>query len=127
LLVVWDAFQPAVAQAAAAAEDAAAPLPPVPVWADELRVARGLPTEAAAAVAAKPARVVKPKVAPEVVEKALQVVREALATLEKETAEGHGKASAGAAAALRAVLKVQGQAHRLRPGATGARCPGGCG
>ena len=109
LLVVWDAFQPAVAQAAAAAEEAAAPLPPVPVWADELRVARGLPTEAAAAVAAKPARVVKPKVTPEVVEKAVQVVREALATLEKETAEGHGKASAGAAAALRAVLKVHGK------------------
>ena len=109
LLVVWDAFQPAVAQAAAAAEDAAAPLPPVPVWADELRAARGLPTEAATAAAAKPARVVKPKVAPEVVEKAAQVVRDALATLEEETAEGHGKASAGAAAALRAVLKVHGK------------------
>ncbi|MBP3982445.1 MAG: DUF349 domain-containing protein [Gammaproteobacteria bacterium] len=110
LLVVWDAFQPAVAQAAAAAEDAAAPLPSVPVWADELRAARGLPTEAAAAAAAaKPARAVKPKVAPEVVEKAAQVVRDALATLEKETAEGHGKASAGAAAALRAVLKVHGK------------------
>ena len=109
LLVVWDAFQPAVAQAAAAAEDAQAPLPPVPVWADELRVARGLPTEAAAAAAAKPARTVKPKVAPEVLEKATQAVREALATLEKETAEGHGKASAGAAAALRAVLKVHGK------------------
>lgn len=110
LLVVWEAFQPAVAQAAAAAEDVAAPLPPVPVWADELRAARGLPTEAAAAAAAaKPARAPKPKVAPEVVEKAAQVVREALATLEKETAEGHGKASAGAAAALRAVLKVHGK------------------
>jgi hypothetical protein len=111
LLVVWDAFQPAVAQAAAAAEDAAAPLPPVPVWADELRAARGLPTEAAAAAAAaaKPARAAKPKVAPEVVEKAAQVVRDALATLEKETTEGHGKASAGAAAALRAVLKVHGK------------------
>ena len=47
LLVVWEAFQPAVAQAAAAAEDAAAPLPPVPVWADELRAARGVPAEAA--------------------------------------------------------------------------------
>lgn len=109
LLVVWDAFQSAVAQAAAAAEDAAAPLPPVPVWADELRAARGLPTEAATAAAAKPPRVVKPKVASEVVEKAAQVVRDALATLEKETAEGHGKASAGAAAALRAVLKVHGK------------------
>ncbi len=74
LLVVWEAFQPAIAQAAAAAEDANAPLPPVPVWADELRSSRGLPTEAgaaaAAAAAAKPARVVKPKVAPEVAEKA---------------------------------------------------------
>ena len=42
-------------------------------------------------------------------DKAVQAVREALATLEKETAEGHGKASAGAAAALRAVLKTQGK------------------
>ena len=111
LLVVWEAFQPALAQAVAAAEDANAPLPPVPVWADELRAARGLPTEAAqAAAAAKPARAAgKPKVAPEAVEKATQAVRAALATLEKETAEGHGKASAGAAAALRAVLKVHGK------------------
>ncbi len=114
LLVVWEAFQPAVAQAAAAAEDAAAPLPPVPVWADELRAARGLPTAAseaaaASAAASKPARAAKPKVAPEVIEKAHQLVRDALATVEKETAEGHGKASAGAAAALRAVLKVHGK------------------
>lgn len=110
LLVVWDAFQAAVAQAASASEDVNAPLPPVPVWADELRVARGLPTEAAAtAAAAKPARAPKPKVAPEVAEKAAQSVRDALSALEKETAEGHGKASAGAAAALRAVLKVHGK------------------
>ncbi|MDZ7866351.1 DUF349 domain-containing protein [Acidovorax sp.] len=118
LLVVWDAFQPAVAQAAAAAEDASAPLPPVPVWADELRSARGLPTEAAAAAAAagaaagaaKPARTPnKPKVDPEVRDKAVQAVRDALVVLEKETAEGHGKASAGAAAALRAVLKNHGK------------------
>ena len=108
LLVVWEAFQPALAQAIAAAEDVNAPLPPVPVWADELRVARGLPSEAAAA-AAKSARPAKPKVDPEVRDKAVQAVREALATLEKETAEGHGKASAGAAAALRAVLKTQGK------------------
>ena len=110
LLVVWEAFQPALAQAVAAAEDANAPLPPVPVWADELRAARGLPTEAAqAAVAAKPGRAAKPKADPEAVEKATQAVRTALATLETETAEGHGKASAGAAAALRAVLKVHGK------------------
>ena len=110
LLVVWEAFQSALALTTAAAADANASLPPVPVWADELRVARGLPTEAAgAAAAAKPARPAKPKVDPQVVEKAQQAVRAALATLVKETAEGHGKASAGAATALRGVLKVQGR------------------
>ena len=113
LLVVWDAFQPAVAQAAAAAEDASLPLPPVPVWADELRVARGgVPAAeaAAAAVAAeRPARQPKPKAPPEAVAKAVQVVGQALAKLEQETAEGHGKASAGAAAALRATLKTHGK------------------
>ncbi len=52
----------ALAQAIAAAADAAAPLPPVPVWADELRVARGGMAEAAAPAAQKPAA---PKVDPE--------------------------------------------------------------
>jgi len=108
LLVVWDAFQSAVALAVAAAEDAQAALPPVPVWADELRVARGVPAEAAPAPE-RPARPSRPKVDPEVVAKAAQAVAEALAKLEQETAEGHGKASAGAAAALRAVLKGHGR------------------
>jgi ATP-dependent RNA helicase SUPV3L1/SUV3 len=40
LLVVSEAFQAALAQAVAAAADPAAPLPPVPVWADELRAGR---------------------------------------------------------------------------------------
>ena len=48
LLVVWDAFQAALNLAVAAAADASAPLPPVPVWADELRAARGVPAEAPA-------------------------------------------------------------------------------
>lgn len=108
LLVVWEAFQSALALAVAAAEDAQAALPPVPVWADELRVARGVPAEAPAA-AERPARAPKPKVDPEVVAKAAQLVGDALAKLEQETAEGHGKASAGAATALRAVLKMQGR------------------
>ena len=45
LQVVWDAFQSALAQARTAAEDPSAPLPPVPVWADELRAARGVAVE----------------------------------------------------------------------------------
>ncbi len=103
LQVVWDAFQSALGLAAAAAEDTAAPLPPVPVWADELRVARGGQAETPAA---RPAR---PKVDPEVRAKATQAVRAVLQTLEKEIAEGHGKASAGAAAALRNALKDNGK------------------
>lgn len=114
LLVVWDAFQPAVAQAVLAAEDINAPLPPVPVWADELRAARGLPPEAGSGDAAevgsgKSARAPKPRLSSQAVEKSMQAVREALTTLERETAQGHGKASVGAAAALRAVLKQHGR------------------
>ncbi len=102
LQVVWDAFQSALQQAAAADADPAAPLPPVPVWADELRAARGLPVEAPA----KPAR---PKVDPELKAKATEAVGAALARLEQELAQGHGKGSAGAAAALRAALKEHGK------------------
>ncbi|MHB8949306.1 MAG: DUF349 domain-containing protein [Rhodoferax sp.] len=102
LLLVWDAFKTALAQAVAAASDPAAPLPPVPVWADELRVLRGVPLEAAA----KPQ---KAKVDPEIKAQASSVVREALLKLEQEVAEGHGKASAGAASALRNALKEFGK------------------
>lgn len=102
LQVVWDAFQSALAQARTAAEDPSAPLPPVPVWADELRVARGVAVE----VPVKPA---KPKVDPEVRERANNAVREVLARLEQEIAQGHGKASAGAANALRNALKEHGR------------------
>ena len=106
LLVVSDAFHAALAQTIAAAADAAAPLPPVPVWADELRVARGGAPEAAPAAAPKPAA---PKVDPEKRAAAHAAVEAALEKLEQETAQGHGKASAGAAAALRAVLKDHGK------------------
>ncbi|ADU37695.1 DUF349 domain-containing protein [Variovorax paradoxus] len=106
LLVVSDAFHSALAQAIAAAADAAAPLPPVPVWADELRSARG---EVLAPKTAAPARPAAPKIDPAVRAAAQDAVQVALAKLEQETAEGHGKASAGAAAALRAVLKEHGK------------------
>ncbi len=106
LLVVSDAFHGALAQAQAAAADPEAPLPPVPVWADELRVARGGVPEAAAPAPQKPAG---PRIDPEKRAAAQDAVQAALAKLEQETAEGHGKASAGAAAALRAVLKEHGR------------------
>lgn len=102
LTLVWEAFSAALAQAHAAAADPAAPLPQVPVWADELRQARGIPAEVAAPAA-------RPKVDPELRAQATAAVREVLAQLEKEIAEGHGKASAGAAQALRQALKDQGR------------------
>ncbi len=102
LLVVWDAFQGALALAAAAADDVSAPLPPVPVWADELRAAR-IATQPAAA------RPPKPRVDPEQRARATARVREVLDALESEMAQGHGKASAEAAAALRNALKDHGK------------------
>lgn len=101
LAVVWEAFSAALAQARAAAADPAAALPQVPVWAEELRQARGLPAEAA--------EVGKPKVDPELQARATAAVREVLGLLEREVAQGHGKASAGAAQALRQALKEHGR------------------
>jgi len=103
LLVVWDAFQGALAQAIAASQDTQAPLPPVPVWADELRSARGLPAQPVAKAA-------KPRIDPELRQQANAAVGQVLATLESEMAQGHGKASAGVAAALRQALKEHGRA-----------------
>lgn len=102
LTLVWEAFSAALAQAVAAAADATVALPQVPVWADELRQARGLPPEAVP----QPA---KPKVDPQIRAQATLAVREALSKLEQEVAEGHGKASTGAAANLRQALKEHGR------------------
>jgi hypothetical protein len=54
---VWTAFGEALTLTEAAAADAAAPLPAVPAWSDQIRVARGevLPQTAAPEKAAKPA------------------------------------------------------------------------
>ncbi|MCY7319304.1 MAG: DUF349 domain-containing protein, partial [Ramlibacter sp.] len=103
LHAVWDAFRSAVGLAEAAAADPAAPLPPVPVWADELRQGRGLPPEAAPKPAARP------RVDPELRARATAVIRESLTRLEQEIAQGHGKASAGAASSLRNALKEHGK------------------
>ncbi len=114
LLVVWDAFKAALAQATNAAADAAAPLPTVPVWAEEIAHARGGPAPGSKAGGATGqaggnARAARAKADPAVVEAAQAAVTEAVSKLEQETADGHGKASVGAAAALRAVLKEHGR------------------
>ncbi len=102
LLAVWQAFRDALAQACVAAQDVAAALPPVPVWAEELRAARGLLVEAAP----RPKRAA---IDPEVKAQAVAAVAQTLAKLEEEISQGHGKASAGAAAALRHALKEYGR------------------
>jgi hypothetical protein len=101
LLVVWEAFDAVLAQTVLAAQDPQAPLPPVAVWADSLRAERQQ-----AQAAAKPA---KPVADPAQREAAQAKVREVLAQLEAEVGQGHGKASAGAANALRQALKEFGR------------------
>jgi len=100
--LVWEAFGSALAQTVLATQDGAAPLPPVPVWADELRQARGVAPEPAAPV-------VKVAVDPELRARANISVREALERLEPEVASGHGKATVAAANALRHALKDGGR------------------
>ncbi len=100
--LVWDAFQAALTSTVLAAEDTAAPLPNVPVWADELRLARGIPLEPVVKAAKAP-------VDPEIKAHATAAVGEALSKLEQEVTQGHGKASAGAANALRNALKEFGR------------------
>ncbi len=105
LQVVSEAFHSALAQAVAAAADAQAPLPPVPVWADELRAGRGLPPENVAPAPAPAA----PKVDPAQRAAAEAAVEASLSKLEEATAQGQGKTSQAAANALRAVLKEHGK------------------
>ena len=111
LLAVWDAFQAALAVTVKAADDSTAPLPAVPVWADELRAARGVPAaHADARQDGRPdARQAKAKIDPAVLkdmrEKSAAIVQAAVAKLEHEVGEGHGKATPKVAAELRDALK----------------------
>ena len=114
LQLVVRAFEDALGQTRAAVEDASRPLPPVPVWADELRALRGeevAPAESAV-VAGEPAAPKDPAQAQRRAD-AEAVVQAAIATLEQELVSGHSKASVAAAQALRNALKE----HRKQVGA----------
>lgn len=102
LLVVWEAYQSALALTQAAAADEQAALPPVPVWADEIRVARGLPSELAVAA---PAKVVVKVDGAHKQQAAVQALTPALKVL---AAAPEGK-KGQAIQALRAVLKQHGR------------------
>ena len=107
LLAVWDAFQAAIAVTVKAAEDKSAPLPAVPVWADELRKLRGeFHPSAAGEAGSRPPKVkMDPAVLKELRVKSAAIVQEAVTRLEHEVTEGHGKATPKVAADLRQVLK----------------------
>ena len=102
LQLVWDAFDAALAQAVAADADPKAVLPAVPVWADELRVARGEPAAAAAEKSERDSLAAQERRAHAVAE-----FDRAIAVLEREVAEGHGKATPKAAADVRNLVKSQ--------------------
>jgi hypothetical protein len=103
LFAIWGAFSSVMDIAEAAKADGDAPLPSIPVWADELRAARG-----SALPQAKQGGATKPKINPEQRKSAHDAVIPILIKLEEELAAGHGKATAGAASNLRQALKENG-------------------
>lgn len=105
LQLVWDAFEAALAQAVAAEADPKAPLPAVPVWADELRSGRGEEPPVSAEKAAQDA--LSAQQAQERRAKAQAELERVVGVLEREIADGHGKSTPKAAADLRALLKAQ--------------------
>ena len=130
LQAVWEGFDAALQLADAAVQQPQAPLPKVPVWADEIRVLRGeAPSEApaaptattapaAAAPTAKPKMDAAQRQAQR--EQATQAVQQVLEALEKEVApkdeadaaaEGQEATPAGTATAeaLRQALKTHGR------------------
>ena len=101
LLAVWEAFDAALSHTILAAADATLELPAVPAWADQLRAARTGTT-----IAPAPA---KPRIDPAQRAQAQAAVQAVLSVLEQELAQGHGKASAGAAADVRQALREHGR------------------
>ncbi len=110
LQAVWSGFEQALNQAVQALQDATQALPPVPVWADEVRRARGEVVQ----VAATPAAVSKPARQPADAQQRQQLrtqataaVEQVLKSVESQIQEGQG--SAETVASLRTVLKDHGQ------------------
>ena len=121
---VWDGFSAALALANLALSDASSALPPVPVWADEIRRQRGEAVHAPAVTTSNPVqpgaeksdkaeKTVKPKIDPAqrqaMRELALQTVTHELVSLEKQITENQGAALPEACIALRNALKTHGK------------------
>jgi hypothetical protein len=127
LQAVWEGFSAALALAATSQADATAALPPVPVWADEIRRLRGeLPKDTGHSHdAPKPEKTeksdksekvekpAKPKLDPAqrqaLRDAATLAMTEALDASDKALAELAGQASPEILAALQAALKIHGK------------------
>ncbi len=135
LQAVWQGFSAALSSALLAQADAALAMPPVPVWADEIRRLRGevvaeahSPSRSAATgtgaaagavggggEAAKEPKPAKPKMdaaqRQALREQANKAVTEVLEALEKQVSEGQaeGQAAADGLAQLQAALKTHGK------------------
>lgn len=103
LTLVWEAFDAALKQAVAALGDPAAPLPAVPVWADEIRKTRG------ETVVEKGQAALSPEELAAVKAQAADRVGLAVQHLSAELEKGHGKTVPKLAADLRHALKEQGR------------------
>ena len=109
--LVVNAFMEAMEQARSADTDSSKPLPSVPIWADELRAARG--ESAASGTPGTPPGSEPSGQAAEQAQathtarqlEAQQTIQPLLQTLEKELAGGHSKTATAAAQALRTALK----------------------
>ena len=121
---VWTAFCEALTLTEAAAADAAAPLPAVPAWSDQIRVARGevLPQTAAPEKAAKPAagvdatRKVKPTADKAVVDqKRLELAMQAEALFKPAPAAKPVKAKMATAAEAAGATEVSAAAAEAAP------------
>lgn len=126
LQLVAQAFVDALEQTRLAASDSSQPLPPVPVWADEIRAQRepaetATPAQDPEQQAQKQARQAE-KSAAQTARKlqAQQAIAPAIQALEQELANGYSKTSMAAAQALRNAMKtharfldttIEAQAH----------------
>lgn len=110
LVAVWEAFASALSLTAAAAADASAALPPVPVWADEIRTERGETLPQAVVAGDKPARRGKPErlADPGARVVADRAVQDAADKVQQAVADGQGKNTPKAASDLRHALKEFG-------------------
>jgi ATP-dependent RNA helicase SUPV3L1/SUV3 len=111
LLAVSNAFSAALAQTVTASTDASAPLPAVPVWAEELKALHHIASDGSDETngKSKKPKVIKAVIDPEQQAKAQEDVKQALSLLETEVALGHSKIIPKIAAELRQVLKAHGR------------------